>query len=306
MNAHHQASMPIVPRFPATSVAGRAGASFKPQHFEAILADDSYDGFLEIHAENYMGAGGAPHAMLEALRQRHPLSVHGVCMSIGAPRALDRAHLNRFRALVDRYEPALVSEHLAWSTHDDVFYSDLLPLPYTDETLATVCEHIDAVQSALRRPILIENPSTYLVFTESTYAETTFIREMSRRTGCGLLLDVNNVFVSCGNLGFDPLDYLRDFPLEAVGEMHVAGHDVQRDDEGEPLLIDTHDRAVAGPVWNLYAEAIRRRGPVATLVEWDSDVPGWSTLAAETRAARDILQRYATDVAPEGGHVIRA
>lgn len=295
MNAHETTRLSATPRFPAHTVAGRAGASFKPQHFEAILGDDGFDGFLEVHAENYMGDGGAPHAMLAAMRDRHPLSLHGVCMSIGAPKPLDRDHLGRFRRLVERYEPALVSEHLAWSTHDDVFYNDLLPLPYTKETLATVRDHVDEVQSAIGRTIMIENPSTYLLFKESTYAETDFIREVARRTGCGLLLDINNVFVSARNLGFSPEDYLDDFPLDAVGEIHLAGHDVQHDDEGEPLLIDTHDRPVPDPVWALYEYVTLSRGPVPTLIEWDSDVPAWSVLAAEAEAARAILDRRAHD-----------
>ena len=304
MNAHHMARLTSTPRFPAHSIAGRAGASFKPQHIAAILADGDFDGFLEVHAENYMGDGGAPHAMLAAIRERHPLSLHGVCMSIGAPRPLDRDHLQRFSRLVERYEPALVSEHLAWSTHDDVFYNDLLPLPYTKETLATVCQHVDEVQTAIGRTLMIENPSSYLVFRESTYAETDFIREMARRTGCGLLLDINNVFVSATNLGTSPMAYLDDFPIESVGEIHLAGHDAQTDDEGDTLLIDTHDRAVSDPVWALYAAVIDRRGPVATLVEWDSEVPEWPVLATEARAARAILQACGRDEAPGGRHAV--
>jgi uncharacterized protein (UPF0276 family) len=281
-------------RFPAHPIAGRAGASFKPEHLGAIAADAGFEGFFEIHAENYMGAGGPPHLALAAIRERFPLSLHGVTMSIGGPQPLDPGHLARFAALVRRWQPALVSEHLAWSSHDDVFYSDLLPLPYTAATLAHVCDHVDQVQEAIGRQILMENPATYVVFPESTLSETDFIREMAQRTGCGLLLDVNNVFVSATNHGFAAMDYLMDFPLDLVGEIHLAGHDEQADDAGRPLLIDTHDRAVADPVWALYDTVIRQCGPIPTLVEWDADVPAWPVLRAEAEAAQAILDRHAT------------
>src|SRR6516225_11920694 len=193
-------------RFPAQPVAGLAGASFKHEHLNAILAESSPTGFFEVHAENYMGAGGPPHRALERIRRDHPVSLHGVCMSIGGPEPLDRAHVARFRALVERYEPAVVSEHLAWSTHGTTYFNDLLPLPYTQATLTRVADHIDEVQGALGRPILHENPSTYLIFPESTMSETQFLGELVRRTGCGLLLDINNVFVSATNNGFAALE----------------------------------------------------------------------------------------------------
>jgi uncharacterized protein (UPF0276 family) len=278
-------------RYPPHTTRGRAGASFKPAHLAAILADPSArDCFFEVHAENFMGAGGPPHAMLERLRNDHPVSVHGVCMSIGGPQALDEDHLAGFAALVRRFEPALVSEHLAWSTHDDVFFNDLLPLPYTKVTLDRICEHVDQVQAAIGRQILMENPATYVVFPGSTYAETDFLREIAIRTGCGLLLDVNNVFVSATNHAFSPETYLDAFPLEHVGEIHLAGHDRQQDENGSPLLIDSHDRAVADPVWALYARTIAARGSVPTLVEWDADVPDWPVLRAELRQARAVMQ----------------
>jgi uncharacterized protein (UPF0276 family) len=289
-------------RFPAPSVTGVAGTSFKHEHFNAILADGPQGGFFEVHAENYMGAGGPPHQALERIRRDHPVSLHGVCMSIGAPQPLDRAHLGRFRALVQRYEPALVSEHLAWSTHQTVYFNDLLPLPYTQATLAKVCEHVDEVQEAIGRRILIENPSTYVAFASSTMSETDFIRAIARRTGCGLLLDVNNVFVSATNHGFAPLDYLSDFPLAEVGEMHLAGHAEQTDDEGEPLLIDSHDAPVADAVWKLYEVAISRCGPIPTLIEWDSKIPAWPVLRAQAVAAQAILDRFTSARVVEGGH----
>ncbi|MGK9231325.1 DUF692 domain-containing protein [Inquilinus limosus] len=292
-------------RFPAYPVAGLAGTSFKPQHLPTILADTGWAGFFEIHAENYMGAGGPPHDALTRMRRDHPVSLHGVCLSIGGPQPLDPAHLARFKALVDRYEPALVSEHLAWSTHDGTFFNDLLPLPYTPATLARVADHVDEVQEAIGRPILIENPSTYVLFRDSTMGETDFLRALVRRTGCGLLLDVNNVFVSATNHGTSASAYLADFPLGPVGEIHLAGHAEQADDEGDPLLIDSHDRPVAGAVWTLFEAVIVRAGPIPTLVEWDSLVPDWPVLKAEAIAAQAVLDRHARGFAPGKAHAYR-
>lgn len=292
-------------RFPAYPIAGRAGASFKHEHLPAILAGRTYRGFFEVHAENYMGAGGPPHEALTRLRRDHPVSLHGVCMSIGGPQPLDEAHLRRFKALIDRYEPALVSEHLAWSTHDTTYFNDLLPLPYTRATLIHVADHIDRMQEAIGRPILLENPSTYVMFAESSMSETDFIRELVRRTGCGLLLDLNNVFVSAANHGFSALAYLADFPLEVVGEIHLAGHAEQTDDEGDLLLIDSHDGPVADAVWQLFDTVIGRCGPVPTLVEWDSDIPAWPTLQAEMVAAQAVLDRHAPAFMLGRTHAVR-
>jgi uncharacterized protein len=280
-------------RFPVYPIAALAGTSLKHEHLQTILGQEKQDGFFEVHAENYMGAGGPPHRALSRIREDYPLSLHGVCMSIGGPQPLDKAHLARFKSLVDRYEPALVSEHLAWSTHGSTFFNDLLPLPYTQTTLAHVASHISEVHDSIGRPILLENPSTYLIFPESTFSEADFIRELVRRTGCGLLLDVNNVFVSATNLGFSALDYLADFPLEHVQEIHLAGHAEQADDEGGLLLIDSHDGPVADAVWKLFDIVIARRGPIPTLVEWDSDIPEWPVLRAEAIAAQAILDKYA-------------
>ena len=280
-------------RFPTHSIAGLAGTSFKPEHLGEILAERPQHGFFEVHAENYMGAGGPPHRALENIRRDYPVSVHGVCMSIGGPQPIDLAHLGRFASLVERYEPALVSEHLAWSTHGTTYFNDLLPLPYTEATLALVAEHLDQVQEMIGRPILLENPSTYVLFRDSTMSETDFIRELTRRSGCGLLLDINNVFVSATNHGFSALDYLADFPLDRVGEIHLAGHAEQTDDDGERLLIDSHDGPVADAVWTLFDIVAGRRGPIPTLVEWDSKIPDWSVLKAEAIAAQAILDRHA-------------
>jgi uncharacterized protein len=252
-----------------------------------------------------MGAGGPPHEALARIRRDFPVSLHGVCMSIGGPQPLDATHLGRFKSLVDRYEPALVSEHLAWSTHGTTFFNDLLPLPYAQATLARVADHIDEVQETIGRSILLENPSTYVVFQESTMSETDFIRELVRRTECGLLLDVNNVFVSAANHGFSALDYLADFPLECVGEIHLAGHSEQSDDEGDLLLIDSHDGPVADAVWQLFEIVIGRCGPIPTLVEWDSDVPDWRVLKAEAAAAQAVLERHAHGFIPGKAHAAR-
>ncbi|OKP75853.1 hypothetical protein BTE77_18565 [Ensifer adhaerens] len=284
---------------PKHEIAGLAGTSFKHQHLQAILADDACGGFFEIHAENYMGAGGPPHAALARIRQDFPVSLHGVCMSIGGPQPLDKAHLGRFKALVDRYEPALVSEHLAWSTHETTFYNDLLPLPYTEATVARVSDHIDEVQDAIGRRLLLENPSTYVTFQDSTMSETVFIRELVKRTGCGLLLDINNVFVSATNQGYSALAYLDDFPLEHVGEIHLAGHAEQQDDEGDLLLIDSHDGPVADAVWKLYDIVIARVGAIPTLIEWDSAIPDWPVLKREATAAQTILDAYGQRISRE-------
>jgi uncharacterized protein (UPF0276 family) len=278
-------------RYSAFSVKGRAGASFKHEHFTAISQDGFNGGFFEVHAENYMGPGGPPHRYLDRIRIDHPISLHGVCMSIGGPQPLDKVHLSRFKALVERYEPAMVSEHLAWSTHESTFYNDLLPLPYDSATLDLVCSHVAQMQDVIGRRILLENPATYVLFDGSTMAETDFIRAVAKRTGCGLLLDINNVFVSSTNHGYSSSDYLSSFPLELVGEIHLAGHAVQQDDEGDVLLIDSHDGPVIEDVWKLYESVLARTGAVATLVEWDSKIPEWHVLRGEAEAAQAILDR---------------
>lgn len=271
----------------------RAGAGFKPEHFAAIIAEPQPVGFFEVHAENYMGAGGPPHAQLGKLREDYGLSIHGVGLSIGSMQPLDRDHLARLKTVCDRYQPESFSEHLAWSTHDGVFLSDLLPLPYTQETLFRVGEHIDAVQETLGRQMLLENPATYLLFAESTLEETDFLAEIARRTGCGLLLDVNNVFVAAINHNLDPRDYIARFPLEAVREIHLSGHSETVDDLGAPLLIDSHDTPVKDPVWALYETVLGRIGPVASLIEWDNDVPAWPLLRGEAVAAQRLIDAAA-------------
>lgn len=265
----------------------QTGLGFKPQHFQAIRDTSPDLGFFEVHAENYMGDGGAPHAMLSALRRDYALSIHGVGLSIGGT-SLDENHLARVKALCDRYQPDSFSEHLAWSSHGAEYLNDLLPLPYTQATLDRICDHVDHVQDVLGRRLLLENPATYVIFTHSDIPETEFMRQIARRTGCGLLLDVNNVFVSCTNHRTDPLAYLDDFPLNMVGELHLGGHDEEELPSG-PLLIDAHGAAIADPVWTLYAEVLDRAGPVPTLVEWDNDVPEWQVLYAESIRAGAML-----------------
>ncbi len=277
----------------AQSLPNLPGVGYKPQHFSAIMADADPVGWLEIHAENYMGAGGRPLAQLRHLSERFPLSVHGVGLSIGGEGDLDPDHLVRLKRLCDWLQPASFSEHLAWSTHDSAFLNDLLPLPYTAATLERVCAHIDQVQEVLGRPMLLENPSSYLAFSESTLEEPDFLREVSRRTGCGLLLDVNNVFVSATNLGYDPRGYVDAFPLDKVGEIHLGGHDEDEDETGAPLLIDSHGREIVDPVWALLDYTLDLSGPKPLLIEWDTDVPDWPVLAQEAERARTALQEVA-------------
>jgi len=266
-----------------------AGIGYKSQHFAEIMEDAGPISWLEVHAENYMGAGGRPIAQLKALAERFPISVHGVGLSIGGDAPLDRDHLARLRQLCDWLKPASFSEHLAWSTHDTGFLNDLLPLPYTEATLARVCAHIDQTQEALGRQMLLENPSTYLAFAETTMSEVDFLSEIATRTGCGLLLDVNNVFVSATNQNWDARAYIDAFPLHHVGEIHLGGHDEDEDDHGAPLLIDSHGSAVVDPVWSLYAHTIHRAGPKPSLIEWDTDVPPLDVLKSEAARAADLL-----------------
>lgn len=267
------------------------GVGYKPQHFSDILENPAPVGWLEVHAENYMGDGGRPLAQLRALSERFPISVHGVGLSIGGEDRLDPDHLARLKHLVSWLNPASFSEHLAWSTHDSHFLNDLLPLPYTKETLTRVADHIDQLQNAIGRPMLLENPSSYLAFEQSTMSETDFLRDVARLSGCGLLLDVNNVFVSATNLGYSPQGYIEDYPLDLVGEIHLGGHDEDHDDHGAPLLIDSHGREVADPVWTLLDLTLEKSGPKPLLIEWDTDVPDWPVLAAEAgRAASALAQ----------------
>lgn len=278
-----------MPHDSQTTLPPRAGVGLKAEHYREIVETRPDIGFFEVHAENYMGAGGPPHRYLNAIRERYPLSLHGVGLSIGADRPLDREHLHRLKDLIARYQPGLFSEHLAWSSHDTGFLNDLLPLPYTNEMLTRVCEHIDEVQAVLGRQMLLENPSTYLSFAESTWSETDFIAEIARRTGCGLLLDVNNVHVASTNQQWDATAYIDAYPLGSVQEIHLAGYTREADEVGRPLLIDTHNRPVDELVWVLFAYTVEKIGPTPTLIEWDADIPTWPELKAEAERAEAVM-----------------
>ncbi|SFO42171.1 hypothetical protein SAMN03159304_03254 [Pseudomonas sp. NFACC24-1] len=267
----------------------RAGLGLKSAHFREVLQTRPDLGFFEVHAENYMVAGGPLHHFLGLIREQYPLSLHGVGLSIGGEGPLDVTHVQRLAALIERYQPQSFSEHLAWSSHGPVFLNDLLPLAYDEATLDRVCAHIDQVQSSLKRTLLLENPATYLAFETSTFDEPQFMSEVIRRTGCGLLLDVNNVYVSCVNHCRDPLAYLDALPLQATGEIHLAGFAEDTDSLGERLLIDDHGAPVDHAVWQLYLQALERTGPVATLIERDNHVPAWEVLLAEARQADQLL-----------------
>ncbi|WPC06821.1 DUF692 domain-containing protein [Pseudomonas benzenivorans] len=282
---------PLVSSAPALRPAlpSRAGVSLKSQHFEDILASDPAVGFFEVHAENYMVAGGPFHHYLSQIRERYALSVHGVGLSIGGEQPLDGEHLERLAALLERYQPHAFSEHLAWSSHGEVFLNDLLPICYDDVTLDRVCAHVDQVQSRLQRQMLLENPATYLEFAGSTLDEASFIGEVVRRTGCGLLLDVNNIYVSCINHHWDAQAYLRALPLDAVGEIHLAGFAEDRDAAGDRLLIDNHGAPVDDAVWRLYQDALQLIGPCPTLLERDNAVPALAVLVEEAQRAQALL-----------------
>ena len=281
--------MPFLSSSPQDRIPARGGVGLKAEHYRTIIETLPDVGFFEVHAENYMGAGGPPHRYLSAIRERYKLSLHGVGLSIGADRPLDEGHLQRLAQLVERYQPGLFSEHLAWSSRETGFLNDLLPVPYTAETLIRVADHIDQVQNALGRRMLLENPSTYAAFSESIYSETDFIAEVVRRTGCGLLLDVNNVYVASTNQQWDPIAYINGFPLAHVQQIHLAGYTREADEKGRPLLIDTHDRPVDEIVWDIFAEVIRRIGAVPTLIEWDKDVPEWPVLKQEAERAEAAM-----------------
>jgi uncharacterized protein (UPF0276 family) len=266
------------------------GIGLRSPHVPEIAATRPELAFLEVHAENYMAETPALDRLLE-LRRDYRVSLHGVALSLGSAEALDRSHLGRFKALIERIEPMLVSEHLAWSAIGGAYLNDLLPLPYTEASLDLFCRHVVEAQEALGRRLLIENPSSYLRYRHSPIPETEFITEVSRRTGCGILCDVNNIHVSAWNFGFDPVAYLEALPIEAIGEIHLAGHHAAED---VVILIDDHGSRVAKPVWELYAAALRRFGPVPTLIEWDTNLPALDVLLDEAHHAEELThaRRY--------------
>lgn len=269
------------------------GIGLKPEHFRELLDTGPALSFVEVHAENYMVPGGPYHHYLHKIHEHYALSIHGVGLSIGGDAPLDEAHLQRLATLLERHRPERFSEHLAWSGHSGHFLNDLLPLPYTESRLRRVCEHVDQIQHRLNRQMLLENPATYIQFSESVIPETEFISEVVARTGCGLLLDVNNVYVSCINHGLNSRDYIRSLPVDCVGEIHLAGFSRDTDAVGAPLLIDSHGAPVADAVWKLYEFALEQTGAVATLIERDNNIPPLPILVAEALKAQSILERFA-------------
>ena len=277
----------------------RAGVGLKSEHYRTVLETRPDLGWFEVHPENYMVDGGPPLRYLEAVRADYPLSLHGVGMSLGSCGPPPRDHLDRLKALVDRFEPFVVSEHLSWSRLGGRFLADLLPLPMTREALDAMAANVARAQDRLRRRILIENPSTYLRFDREEIPEPEFLAALARRTGCGLLLDVNNLFVCASNHAFDPCAWLDAFALEAVEEIHLAGHAVD-DADGYPIRVDDHGSAVSEEVWSLYREVIGRRGPVPTLIERDANLPPFEALLAEAHLA-DRAAREACAARAAGG-----
>ncbi|MDQ2695593.1 MAG: DUF692 domain-containing protein [Pseudomonadota bacterium] len=270
-------------------IPARAGIGLRAGHYAAVLETRPPVGWLEVHSENYFGDGGRPLHYLEQIRAHYPLSLHGVGLSIGSTDPLSTAHLDRLKGLIHRFQPALVSEHLSWSSAGGRYLNDLLPLPYTEEALEHMVARVQAVQDYLDRQILIENVSSYLQYDASTIPEWEFVAELARRAGCGLLLDVNNIYVNACNHGFDAAAYLRAIPRPAVQEIHLAGHTVKRFADAE-LRIDTHNQRVCADVWDLYRQAVGRLGPIPTLIEWDTDLPPLEVLVDEARRADAILE----------------
>lgn len=263
-----------------------AGIGLRAPHVERVRRDRPAVGWFEVHAENYFVDGGAALAALDAIRAEYPVALHGVGLSLGSADPLDVEHLSRLKRLAARIEPAAISEHLSWGRVDGRHLNELLPLPFTPETLSVVADRIDAVQCALGRTLLVENISAYLRFQADAMAEWEFVATLARRTGCRILFDVNNIYVNAANHGFEPLDYLRGIPGDAVAEIHLAGHE----DSGD-CLIDTHGTRVAPAVWELYRATIERFGPKPTLIEWDTDLPAFEVLQEEAAIAQSVLER---------------
>jgi uncharacterized protein (UPF0276 family) len=277
-------------------IPAKAGIGLRFQHHRAVLDTRPDVAWMEVHTENYMG-GGSPILYLEAIRRDVPISLHGVALSLGSAEGLDPEHLDRIRQVAERIEPGLMSEHIAWSVSGGTYLADLLPLPMTDEALAVVCRHVDQVQSTIRRKILVENPSTYMHFRHSTIPEWEFMAAVAARTGCGILCDVNNIYVSAKNHSWDPMTYLAALPASAIGEIHLAGHSVRQLANGDTLRIDDHTSRVFSEVWSLYEIALRRFGPAPTLIEWDNNVPPFDILLEEAHHA-DVLIGVVSDEVP--------
>ena len=295
MESNHRNRCVVHERLRGPNVKGlenSVGIGLRTSHCERFLDQNTPPPvvWLEVLAENYFDRGGIRHKMLSMIAERYPISVHGVALSLGSPEGLDSEHLERLASLVADVGPCLVSEHLAWSRSGEVYYNELLPLPLTDETLDVVSANIDRTQDRLGRTILVENPSGYLEFEQSTMSEATFLTRLTERTGCGLLLDVNNLFISGFNLGIDTAEWLSAVPADVIGEIHLAGHE-HGGTADHPLLIDTHGAAVTDEVWALYTAALNRFGPRPTMIEWDSDVPSLEVLLEEAARAQRIMDQ---------------
>jgi len=270
-------------------IPARAGIGLRFKHHETVLDTRPDVAWFELHTENYMGGGSTP-AVLDAVRRDYPVSLHGVGLSLGSAEGLDPVHLERVRSVIDRVEPGLVSEHLSWSVVGGVYLADLLPLPMTEEALEVICRNVDQAQTCLKRRILVENPSTYLQFRHSTIPEWEFLAAVADRTGCGILCDVNNIYVSARNHGWPASAYLAALPAAAVAEIHLAGHTERELGDGRTIRIDNHGSRVAAPVWTLYSEALARFGPLPTLIEWDTDIPAFDVLLAEAEFATRLMK----------------
>jgi uncharacterized protein len=272
----------------STAIPVSAGIGLRSLHYRNVLETTPTVGWFEVHSENYFGKGGAPLNYLEKIREDYPISLHGVGMSLGSVDKLDGHHLAQLKGLMARIEPGLISEHLSWSSFDRDYLNDLAPLPYTEEALLHLADRIAHVQDFLGRQMLLENPSSYLEYEYTTYREQDFLNELSCRTGCGILLDINNVYVSCQNHGWDALNYLLGIDADRVGEIHLAGHTINTV-SGNEILIDTHNQPVCPEVWLLYQKAIQILGPKPTLIEWDTDLPALSILVDEASLADGYL-----------------
>jgi uncharacterized protein (UPF0276 family) len=268
----------------ASPISVKAGIGLRFQHHQAVVESKPDVAWMEIHTENYMG-GGTPLRYLDAVRRDYPISLHGVGLSLGSAESLDLAHLERIRQVTERIEPVLMSEHIAWSVVGGTYLADLLPLPMTEEALTVVCRHVEQTQTCLKRRILVENPSTYLTFGHSTIPEWEFIAAVAERTGCGILCDVNNIYVSAHNHGWNASTYLAALPPAKIGEIHLAGHSVRPLADGSTLRIDDHGSRVIAEVWALYEQALACFGPRPTLIEWDNQVPPLDVLIDEARQA---------------------
>lgn len=270
------------------AIPAKGGVGLRFRHHQTVVDERPDVPWFEVHTENYMDGGSAPR-YLDAIRRDYPISLHGVGLSLGSAEGLEAAHLARVRSVVERVEPGLISEHLSWSVSGGTYLADLLPLPMTEEALDIVCRHVDQLQACLKQRILVENPSTYLRFGHSTIPEWEFLAQVTQRTGCGILCDVNNIYVSASNHGWDPMTYLSALPPAAIGEIHLAGHSVRQLEHGRTLRIDDHGSRVAPEVWTLYREALKRFGPLPTLIEWDTGVPPLEILMEEAATAEAAL-----------------